>query len=475
MDKFAQRLSFYELDSSNAKLFSSIRRILDKSIDGALERFYNSVGASPELAHFFGEKNQLERAKSAQRQHWISAFEHGLNASYRERAINIGKVHARIGLEPRWYIGGYSLITEDIIYAIVAPGWTKYLPGRRARAKRLAAFIKVAFLDMDLALSTYFEANEEKIRDVIGKLGNALSTLAESNLSLKVNDLPSEYIRIQTDYNNAVTALGDVIAQVMDSARIILTTASEISSASSDLAQRTEVQANSLAQTTSSMRDIKNVVDATAENSGFARAAIGAAHEKALEGGAVVQRTMEAMQSIEISSREIGQIISVIDGIAFQTNLLALNAGVEAARAGDAGKGFAVVANEVRALAQRSADAAKDIKNLITVSAGHVDKGVALVNEAGLMLSQIVDGVGDLRETIDAIARSAAEQAQSIDMVSDAVSGIDGMTQQNAAMVEESSAAARSMANQANSLHEMVGKFTLNNHGKTVAAPRRAA
>jgi methyl-accepting chemotaxis protein len=188
--------------------------------------------------------------------------------------------------------------------------------------------------------------------------------------------------------------------------------------------------------------------------------AIAEAHREATEGGVVVSRATQAMAAIENSAQEISQIINVIDGIAFQTNLLALNAGVEAARAGDAGKGFAVVANEVRALAQRSAEAAKDIKVLITASGGQVANGVELVGETGKLLDKIVSSVGDVTTLVSSIADSASRQAVSLQEVNASVSEMDRMTQQNAAMVEQSTAAARSLAGEAEDLTRMVSRFS---------------
>ena len=199
-------------------------------------------------------------------------------------------------------------------------------------------------------------------------------------------------------------------------------------------------------------------------------------HQQAADGGAVVKRAVDAMASIEKSSQEITQIIDVIDGIAFQTNLLALNAGVEAARAGDAGKGFAVVANEVRALAQRSAEAANDIKNLISTSTDHVGEGVTLVGETGSLLEGILDKIGSVSCQIDDIASMANSQASNLQQVNGSVETMDQMTQRNAAMVEESTAAARSLSDEANRLQQLVSQFRTANGAPnaSVAAPALA-
>ena len=216
----------------------------------------------------------------------------------------------------------------------------------------------------------------------------------------------------------------------------------------------------------------------TAGKAGEVQRSIADVHHEAEEGGQVVRRAVAAMAAIEKSANEITQIIAVIDGIAFQTNLLALNAGVEAARAGDAGKGFAVVANEVRALAQRSADAAKDIKELIEASTTQVNDGVSLVGETGTLLDTILQRIGGVTVLTAEIAQSAESQSANLQHINASVGEMDRMTQQNAAMVEESTAAARNLADEANELTRMVDRFQTGDEVPApiglAAAPRRA-
>lgn len=217
------------------------------------------------------------------------------------------------------------------------------------------------------------------------------------------------------------------------------------------------------------------MVKETATSAAQVTTAITDAHREASEGGRVVEQAVDAMGAIERSAQEITQIINVIDGIAFQTNLLALNAGVEAARAGDAGKGFAVVANEVRALAQRSAEAAKDIKALIMTSGQQVEQGVNLVGETGSMLNRIVVRVGEISALISSISESTEIQAAGLQQVNSAVGDMDKVTQQNAAMVEESTAAARSLASEADELANLVARFVLDGESAAEGLETRAA
>ena len=301
---------------------------------------------------------------------------------------------------------------------------------------------------------------QEAQRAVVEALSGALDSLAEGDLSRGIETpFAADYEALRLSYNRTIGQLASLMQRVSASATGVATGSSEIRAASDDLALRNEQQAASLEETAASMNQVTAIVRETAQGAAKVQTAIGEAHREATDGGETVRRAIGAMQAIEQGAREIAQIINVIDGIAFQTNLLALNAGVEAARAGDAGKGFAVVANEVRALAQRSADAARDIKALITGSTEQVEGGVRLVNETGAMLDQIVNRVGEINGAVAEIARATENQSINLEQVNVAIGEMDRMTQQNAAMVEESTAAARSLADEARNLAEQVGQF----------------
>jgi methyl-accepting chemotaxis protein len=325
-----------------------------------------------------------------------------------------------------------------------------------------------------------FRDNAEKVNTsseatavVVSELGTGLEALASGDMTYSI-DMPfkGDYDRLRMTFNRTVEGLGQSLSQVASSASSVHTGSTEIRSASEDLARRTEQQAASLEETTAAMSQVTGMVSETAQGATEVRKAIVSAHKDASEGGAVVRDAVSAMDAIEKSSQEIAQIINVIESIAFQTNLLALNAGVEAARAGDAGKGFAVVANEVRALAQRSSDAAKDINALITTSTGQVSHGVELVGETGKMLDRIMTKIGEVNGLIADIAAGAETQAVNLKQVSAAVNDMDKMTQQNAAMVEESSAAARSLASEADELSSLVTQFRLKSIAGGRSVPR---
>lgn len=325
----------------------------------------------------------------------------------------------------------------------------------------------VTFRDNRLEVHAARETQET----VVNVLRTALGALGNNRLDCQIDcALPGAYEELRADFNRAVNSLAEALRSVNQTAQVVLTGANEISIASNDLGQRNEQQAASVEETSAALNEVTQGIHAMAISATEAQASIGQAHDEAAGGGAVVERAVDAMSAIARSAAEIGQIIGLIDGIAFQTNLLALNAGVEAARAGDAGRGFAVVATEVRGLAQRSADAARDIRALISTSGEQVASGVELVGQAGTALSGIVTRVGAIDSLISEIARNAQNQAVSLQQVNSAVVDVDRVTQQNAAMVEQVTAAARSLSREAGGLVDVVGQFDVGAGGHRGAA-----
>jgi len=309
---------------------------------------------------------------------------------------------------------------------------------------------------------------EEKAREAeadavaIGALAEALGKLAKGDLTHRITvAFQPKAEQLKADFNAALATLQETMRVITGNTGAMRSGAGEISQAADDLSRRTEQQAASLEETAAALDEITATVRKTAEGANHAREIVETARTDAERSASVVSRATAAMGEIEESSKQIGQIIGVIDEIAFQTNLLALNAGVEAARAGDAGKGFAVVASEVRALAQRSAEAAKEIKTLISASSAQVGQGVDLVAETGKALQRIAAQVADINSAVSEIAASAQEQAVGLQQVNTAVNQMDQVTQQNAAMVEQSTAASHALANEANELARLMGQFRI--------------
>jgi len=353
----------------------------------------------------------------------------------------------------------------DAVLAFKRSAIDKLKVEREAEDHRQAAERARAINDTERAA----HAREQAI--VVEHLGVALDRLAAGDLTYQIqNGFPAAAAKLKEDFNAAIQHLNIAMAAINGGAHSILGGSSEISKAADQLAQRTERQAASIEQTAAALEELVMTVRRSAEGATSAKTQVQTARDDAERGGMIVGQAVVAMSAIETSSREIEQILHVIDEIAFQTNLLALNAGVEAARAGDAGRGFAVVAQEVRALAQRSAEAAKQIKGLMLASSGHVENGVQLVSQTGEALQRIVGGVRQSAQVMEQIAAAAQEQAQGLGEVNIAVNQMDQVTQQNAAMVEEATAASRSLADEAHELARLVGHFTIDASAARLAA-----
>ncbi len=302
----------------------------------------------------------------------------------------------------------------------------------------------------------------DNFANALAAVNRTLDRMAHGDMTGRVEgEFQGVFAALQSNVNQTASQLSEVVQRISQTAQAVREASAEISAGSTDLAGRTEQQAASLEQTAASMHQITATVKQNAENAEAANQLAAAARTTANTGGGVVQQAVTAMSGIEDSARKIVDIVGLIDEIAFQTNLLALNASVEAARAGEAGKGFAVVAQEVRGLAQRSANASKEIKQLISVSNGQVRQGADLVNRAGQALGEIVGSVKKVADIVAEIASASREQATGLDEVNTAVSNMDEMTQRNGALVEQTTASAQAMASQADQLNELVAYFRL--------------
>jgi len=324
------------------------------------------------------------------------------------------------------------------------------------------------FLDMATGMNQLMGVVVQALDDI----ARVLNAVAGGDLSQQID---AEYAgtlgQLKDDTNATVERLRDVVGQIKEATEAINTAAKEIAAGNSDLSNRTEEQASSLEETASSMEQINSTVKNNADNARVAAELASSSNTAATRGGEMVGRVVETMSGIQASSHKIADIVGVIDSIAFQTNILALNAAVEAARAGEQGRGFAVVASEVRNLAQRSADAAKEIKTLIAESVGKVEGGVRLVRETGDTIAEVVDAFRQLVQLVGGIAEASREQASGIEQVSGAVSQMDEVTQQNAALVEQAAAAAESLEEQARGLGEAVAMFRLDSGTAVSPAP----
>jgi methyl-accepting chemotaxis protein len=336
----------------------------------------------------------------------------------------------------------------------------------QAGAAREAAEAERARREADNAAQAKAQAQ------VVDGVAQGLAQLAAGDLAFRLQTpFPGAYEALRTDFNRAMGTLQETIQVISRSVAGIRAGTGEISQAADDLSRRTEQQAATLEETAAALDEITAKLRQTATGAAAARQVVETARGDAESSRGVVENAIAAMSGIEDSAKQISSIIGVIDEIAFQTNLLALNAGVEAARAGDAGRGFAVVATEVRALAQRSADAAREIKGLITGSGQQVENGVRLVSETGQALSRIVAQVAELSAMVGTMATAAGEQSAGLHEVNAAMGRMDQVTQQNAAMVEETTAASHALAQETSQLTGLVGKFRTGEAGGPPARP----
>jgi methyl-accepting chemotaxis protein len=479
MAALGERLDFIGIDDAAKRRLRDLQATIVGSIGGALDKFYTKVRATPQTAKFFASETHVAGAKKRQEMHWGLIGSAEFDARYVDGVSAVGQAHARLGLEPRWYIGGYALILEQLIHAVVEQRWPSAFGKRKAGnlADEISTVVKAALLDMDYAISIYLDvlaearqrAEEEKARaeadqrSALALLGTALTELANGDLETSLTtELPTEFVEMAGNFNAAVASLRKAISEVRTTSTSIVAGVEGIAGASDDLSRRTEQQAASLEESSAALHQLSESVRLTADSAAKASSVVNATREEASRSGKIVADAVGAMGNIKSSSEEIAAIIGVIDEIAFQTNLLALNAGVEAARAGEAGRGFAVVAQEVRSLAQRCASSAKEIKELISTSGDHVESGVSLVGAAGEALGRMIERIHEINGLMSGIASAATEQSQGLSEVNVAVSQMDQITQKNAAMVEETTAEAQRLRDEAVDLSTKLMMFRLN-------------
>lgn len=479
------RLDFIGLNKAGLVNLKLLQKHLDNHLPAALDKFYLKLKTEPEVSRFFSDDAQMNGAKDRQISHWSRISAGKFDDDYMEMSNKVGNRHAQIGLEPRWYIGGYGLILETLVKNVVHD----YMSERLATLKKpkpeqvmaevdtmsgaLVDVVKAVLIDVDIAISTYFdrltlearlkdEAAAQRVQRAVNLTGNVLRAYADGQLASRITEpFDADMQQIKDDTNAVGDQLTAVISQAQETSQALKVATGEILSGANDLSQRTTVQAATIEETSAAMEQLANTV---AENARTAEEANDKAVEAAItaeEGGKFMARANEAMVQIKNSSDKISKVIGLIDQIAFQTNLLALNASVEAARAGEAGKGFAVVAIEVRRLAQSAAEASTEVKGFVEQSAREVVEGTRFVSEVSEKLTNLQTAVQDNAALMQQIAEASREQTSSIAEVNTAVRQLDEMTQHNAALVEETNAAIEQTESRANELDSIVEKFVL--------------
>jgi methyl-accepting chemotaxis protein len=471
-----ERLSFLGIAANQKRDLHNIMPVITDSLSSSLDTFYNKAKTVPHTAKFFANDAHIAHAKSMQVKHWSRIASGRFDEDYVKAVSAIGHTHAKLGLEPRWYIGAYALVVEGIVKALIENQLKGFLYDSKAKAltRDISVVLKAALLDMDYSITVYLDALAEEREkaeiqqqqmkaeqeNALAVLNQALNKLASGDLATKIDaTLALQFESLRDNYNQAVSNLSKAFSNIVVETHKISANTRELTTSTDDMARRTEQQAAALEETSTAIEQITTISRQSAQRTREAEDIVRSSAQQANKSRDIVAETVQAMGAIEDSSQKITQIISVIDEISFQTNLLALNAGVEAARAGEAGKGFAVVAQEVRELAQRSASAAKEIKTLIDKSFADVLHGVSLVNKTGEALHSIGEKVDSIQEHIGAISTAAQEQAAGIQEIHTAVASMDQLTQQNAAMVEETNAATHGLSDISSSLADLVSRF----------------
>jgi methyl-accepting chemotaxis protein len=430
-----ERLRFAGLDDGQTDVIRRHRQALGPQVDLALRDLFQRLQTFPEAARHFTSDRQIERLHDLQSSHWNVLTDARFDSLYAERVKVLSDAESKMGLDPRWQIAGHAVVLERLLCAMIEDFWPKsMLPLGKSRKSELtelvSALVRTVFVDTEIAVSLRFNEQRHAHQRQLAeqrKAGEAEATavfdavvdgLSEGNLSVRTPaDIPESYQGVARRLDGALDALERSMISVAERTATLETSGAGLGARTQHLSETTQVQSAALGETARTLGSIVDRVRSNAVQTRDAEKTAAATRQSVERSGEVAGQAISAMADIETSAEKIGQIIGVIDEIAFQTNLLALNAGIEAARAGESGRGFAVVAQEVRALAQRSGDAAREIKQLVSTTKSQVEAGVEMVGRTQNAIESIVEQVRGINAAISGIADETAEQVTGLQTV----------------------------------------------------------
>ena len=461
------RLRFFEFGDRQRDALRASRPIVERAIGPALARFYTRARMTPETARFFRDDAHVASASAAQTRHWMRILDGRFDANYFDSVRRIGAVHAHIGLEPRWYIGAYSLVLEEITRAVgrAASPWKRLLGLHAARGEMIAALTKAALLDMELSISVYFEEAAAARNRAITTLDAALARLANGDLAEDVAGLPTAFASLERSYNTTLANLRSTIGSVVQASGTIQGGSHDIAAASEGLARRMESNAAALEQTAAALGQIEERVKTTASGARETLTIADEARVAMAQGKDGASDAVQTMQIVHESARGIDTVIEGVDKIAFQTRVLAMNAAVEAGRAGEAGRGFAVVADLVRALAMRAEEEARKAREGLSATQSDIELAVGAVSRVDDALNGVATKFERVHALIAQMSDDNAAQSSAISEINTVVGTMDQATQQNASMIEQNSVSARSLHDDATRLATQAGRFQVSRGG----------
>ena len=465
------------LDAADKELLASIGKTIIPRLDLVLDRFYENAMAHRESAAFFPDDATLRHARNAQKTHWSRLLNADLGRDYQKSTERIGEVHFRIKLPFTLYLSSYAGATSHIQALILAAMGPLTPRAKREQIARQLSVLNRAFaLDTALVIDAYYTAQQAELKHALTELTDGMARVVNRDLSRDIPEdgFPTAYGDVRTSFNALLTSTRNLLGTIDGAVDSLTDGSAGLETTTEGLSGRVESQAATLEETAAAMEQMTISISESAETIEQTSRIVSRASASADRGGQVTQQACEKMNEIAASSERISQIVNVIDDIAFQTNLLALNAGVEAARAGEVGRGFAVVATEVRALAQRATDSAKEIGALIGDSRQHVESGVKLVEDVGTTLEEIVRDVKEAEGYATNIASAVKEQAAGLTAINAGVNQLDTTTQQNAEMVRETVNAASKVNGASRHLTELVRSYDLKGTGSSARRAKAA-